>query len=182
MPMRLEQRLSDGNSYRGIQRTFLRLPATPVLYTTTVTTGVISAQYLIEAGQIGDFSTRFSSTFDEYRILGVDFDIRPVSPNASGITVFALDEQTPGVLTLQSSQERVGKRIPNGSVSARPTSMKFRVTSITELGYQSTAGATNIGQLGIYTDATNYGSPVTATPLWLVEPTFLIEFRGIIGG
>jgi hypothetical protein len=180
--MNREQSFSDGNSYSGIQRTVLRLPASPILYTTTVTTGVISSSYNIVGSQIGDFTTRFASTFDEYRILGVDFMIRPVTPGASGITVFALDEQVPGALTLQSSQERVGKRLPNGSVSARPVSMRFRTTSISELNYVSTGSYTYIGQLGIYTDATNYGSPVTVTPLWLVEPTFIVEFRGIIGG
>jgi len=31
----------------------------------------------------------------------------------------------------------------------------------------------------VYTDAATWGAPTVATPLWLIEPEVVVEFRGL---
>lgn len=173
-------RLPDGPSYAGQQKSVLRLPAGSVLLTTTATTGVVSQPIVVEVAQIPGFSARFGSTFDEYRILGANVNIRPVSAS-SGITVFWFDEKSQASPTSLESTERVGLRLPNSNANpAAFKTMSWRARDLLDLEYTATS-VTNVIPVTFkaYSDTATYGAPIAVTNLFYIEIDFIVEFRGI---
>jgi len=173
-------RMTDQNAYGGQEKVILSLEGTPTLLTNTVTTGLLASSIPISVAQITAFNTRFVSTFDEFRILKCRFKIRPVTPNAPGISVFMFDEKSTNAPALIDAQERAGLRFPNTSNSSSATrSMTFRTSDLLDLQYTQTGTAVTIASFKVYTDATDFGAPIVATPLWLIEPLYEVEFRGV---
>jgi len=177
---KVSNQLSDSLSYQGQQVAKLALTAGSILYTNIVTTGVLTAVYNIQISDIAGFSARFASTFDEYRILGVDIRVRPVNAS-SGVSVMFFDEKNTTAPTLLQAQERTINLYSNSNASSRTMIlMKWRAKDLIDLQYTDTNTTTVIPvSFKIYSDSANYAAPIVATPLWLVEPTFYVEFRGI---
>lgn len=175
------RQLNDGPAYAGQQRSMLTLPATPLLLTNTVTTGVLATDIVVQASGITGFNTRFGSTFDEYRILGVDVLLRPVTAT-TGVSVCWFDEKNvANTPTANEAQERTGLRIPNTNASsATMRVMRWRAKDLVDLQY-SPITSTGVQPVAfkVYTDAVTWGAPIVATALWVVEPIYHIEFRGV---
>jgi len=175
----VSRELSDGPAYAGQQCVTLKLPGTPMLLTSIITTGVIANVTNLNVTDITGFSTRFGSTFDEYRILGVNVMLRPVAVS-TGVSVAWFDEKSPAAPTANEAQERIGKRLTNTNASDKSVCvMRWRARDLLDLEYQPISGTTTPVYWKLYTDLATWGSPGAATPLWIVEPVFLIEFRGI---
>jgi hypothetical protein len=172
--------LSDGPAYKGQQKYVCRLPGTPSLLTTTVTTGVISNSANLSTGNISGFATRFGSTFDEYRILGCDVIMRPVAAS-TGVTVAFFDEKSSSVPTSSDAANRIGLRLCNSNASSNgeSTVMKWRARDLVDLQYTAIGTGVTPCYFKVYTDAATWGAPIAATNLWIVEPMFIVEFRGI---
>jgi len=174
------RRLSDGPSYRGQQRTTLKLEGISQLLSTTITTGLIAGTYLVEAADIASFATRFGNTFDEYRILGADITVTPITAS-TGVSRFWFDEKSSATPTFNDSRERTVVTLPNSNANARSCrKMTWRARDLLDLQYTSIATTSvNPVTFKIYTDNGNYGAPATVTQLWLVESELMLEFRGI---
>jgi hypothetical protein len=172
--------LSDGSAYAGQQKVTLRLESGALLLSTTITTGVISSAYPVEASEIVGFATRFGSTFDEYRILGADVRVTPVSAS-TGVSKMWFDEKSPSAPTSNESQERtvVPLANTNAMASSRKT-FRWRARDLLDLQYTA-IGTTSVNPVSfkVYTDNALYGAPVAVTNLWLIEPVMIIEFRGL---
>jgi hypothetical protein len=157
----------------------MRLPGAPILLSTVVTTGVIAVSNGVATGNITGFSTRFGSTFDEYRILGCDWKVRPVSAS-TGISVMLFDEKSNAVPTALDASERIGRRLPNTNASPKSmTQMSWRARDLLDLQYTAIGSSVTPVYFKVYTDTTNFGAPIVVTPLWLLEPEYIVEFRGI---
>lgn len=175
----MRSELNDGRAYAGQQGVQFRLPATPTKLITTVTTGVIANAIGITIGQITGFATRFGSTFDEYRILGADVRIRPVTAS-TGVSVMFFDEKSTAVPTANEAQERTGKRIPNSNANEKSdTVMRWRAKDLLDLQYTAIGSSVTPVTFKVYTDTTTWGAPIAATDLWVIEPDYIVEFRGI---
>jgi hypothetical protein len=173
--------LSDGPSYAGQQKATLQITATPALYSTTVTTGVIASSYGISPANVLNWATRFGGTFDEYRILSVTMRIRPIAA-ATGVTTMWFDEKVAAVATSTEAAERTLSLFSNSNASARSgvINLRWSARDLLDLQYTPTGTTTvNPVYFKIYTDNSNYGAPTTVTPMWLLEPIFSVEFRGI---
>ncbi len=170
--------LMDGAAYAGQQRSILRLPCTPSLLSTTVTTGVISAAIQIGSGQITGFTSRFGSTFDEFRILKCKVDIRSVTAS-TGVSVMFFDEKSISAPTANESFERIGSRCPNTNAKPNPKSMVWKARDLLDLQYTAIGGSVTPVTFKVYTDTANWGAPSSVTALWIIEPTLTIEFRGL---
>lgn len=172
--------LSDGPAYRGQQKTKLVIEGSSVLLSTTVTTGIIAYNFPVEVANITGFATRFGSTFDEYRTLGCDFRITPVSAS-TGISKAWFDEKSAVVPTANESTERTSITLPNTNASGKAMRvLRWKARDLLDLEYSPTSSTTvNPVTFKIYTDLANYGAPAAVTPLWLVQPVFHLEFRGI---
>jgi hypothetical protein len=172
------QQLSDGPAYKGQQKVTLKIPGTPTLLTTTVTTGVIASAIPVSTGSTIGFSTRFGSTFDEYRILACDWVVRPVAAS-TGVSVMFIDEKSSSVPTANEATERIGERIPNTNGANNSKVLRWVARDLIDLQYTAIGTAAPAAYLKVYTDSFTWGAPVVATALWIIEPMFTIEFRGL---
>ncbi len=175
----VRRQLSDGPAYAGQQRAILQLEAAPTLLTTTVTTGVIASVYTISSAAITGFSTRFGSTFDEYRILLCRFRITPVTAS-TGVSKMWFDEKSSSAPTVNESLERTS--IPFANTNASSKSSKIMIWSardLLDLQYIPIGTSTAVAYHKVYTDAGNWGAPIAATAIWIIEPVITVEFRGI---
>ncbi len=180
VPSRVAKELSNSPSYAGQQRAILQLPGVPELYSTTVTTGVIASRLPVNIGNITGFSSRFGTTFEEYRILAATFKITCVSAS-TGVSKFWFEEKdvlsTP---TSNESQEKTHIVLPNTNASSKSSkTMRWRARDLLDLEYTDINTTVSPVSLSIYTDNTFYGSPSTVTALWLVEFVATVEFRGL---
>jgi hypothetical protein len=177
--MSIARTLSDGPAYAGQQKVILRLPSTSGLFSTAATTGIIALTSPLGTAAIAGFTTRFASTFDEYRILGIAIKIRAVA-QSTGITNFFLDEKNPSAPTSLDAQERIALRLPNSNAnSASFKTMMWRARDLLDLEYSTITTATTPVFFKVYTDAPTFGSPIVATPLFIVEYDYTVEFRGL---
>jgi hypothetical protein len=149
------------------------------LVSTTVTTGVIANTYQMSTAGIESFAARFGSTFDEYRILRVDVRVRPVNA-ASGVSAMFFDEKSTSAPTLADAGEKTLSLFPNTNSAQRTQiMMRWRARDLLDLQYTAIGASATPVTFKIYTDTANFGAPAAVTPVWLVEPLFHFEFRGI---
>jgi hypothetical protein len=176
---RIPQTLSDGPAYAGQQSTTLTLPGQSALLTTTVTTGVIAHVVSLSFAATQGFSTRFGSTFDEARLLGVNVVIRPIAAS-TGVTVFFFDEKSSAAPALIDAQERRGLRLANTNASERSGAvMRWRARDLVDLEYSPIGSAASVVFFKAYTDLANYGAPIAVTNLWTLDYELIVEFRGL---
>jgi len=173
--------ITDQRSYAGLQRTRLTIPGTPVLLSTTVTTGLIASTQAVQKTSISSFATRFATTYDEYRFVGCNYKCRAVGPNP-GVGVVWFDEKSNSTATLTDSQEKTGRRFPFNSASDKGDFvMRWSATDLVDLQWSAIATTQTPVYFKIYTDNTNYGASIVATPYILIEPEYIVEFRGLQG-
>lgn len=171
--------LSDGRSFAGQQRTTLRLEGQPILLSTTVTTGVVASVYNISCNSIVGFTTRFGSTFDECRVLSARFRITAVSAS-TGVTKMWFDEKASASPSANEAQERTSQPFANTNANSKSrNSLTWKARDLLDLQYSPIGSVATPAYFKIYTDTTTWGAPATVTPLWLIEPVFTVEFRGI---
>lgn len=173
------QSIADSSSYKGQARLTTKLPTISAIQTTTITTGVISSSIGISTSLINGFATRFGLTFDEYRILKVYCKIRPLVVS-TGVTRFLFDEKSSTALTATGSTQRVGLTLANNSADSKSLqTMIWSARDLLDLQYTAIGSSVTPVYFKIYTDSTNYGAPVSATALWLIEFDLTVEFRGL---
>lgn len=154
------------------------LPGLPVKATTTVTTGVIAASYVINKSNIQSFGTRFSSTFDEYRIVQARFQIRCFSSTNPGVVTAFFDENSTGVPVLAEAQERYILNFSASSVD-KPHSLMWTAADPQDLLYNPIATGFTPATFKVYTDNANFGSSIVATDYFEVSISFRVQFRGL---
>lgn len=171
--------LNDGAAYNGQKRFRVQLPGVWGPLSTTVTTGVIASSLSVSSDRIAGFSTRFGSTFDEYRILGVRMAIIPLAVSV-GMTNFWFDEKSSATPTNTESLERVGKRIPNNSADPKScATLVWRAKDLLDLQYTAIGTVAAPVYFKTYTDTTNFGAPIVSQPMWLLNFQIDFEFRGL---
>jgi len=157
----------------------LTLPAPSALLTTTVTTGIISNSIALDKTQINGFATRFGTTFDEYRIRGVNVKIRPLTVS-TGVTKHMFDEKSATVPAATDAISRIGKLLGNNSAdTSSTTTMRWRARDLLDLEYTAIGTTVTPVYFKTYTDTANFGAPATVVPLWFLELDFIVEFRGL---
>jgi hypothetical protein len=176
----VRRELSDSLSYAGQQHAVFQITASPSLQSTTITSGVIAFDYPVQTGNIANWASRFAGTFDEYRILGCTIRVRPVG-SSTGVSAMWFDEKVASAPTLTEAQERNLSLFSNSNAAAKSfVTMRWNARDLLDLQY-SAVSATTVTPVTfkIYTDTANYGAPAAVTAVWLCEPVFTIEFRGI---
>lgn len=155
------------------------IPAISAKILTTVTTGVYAFAYPMDPTQvISSWSARFPTLYEEYRVIAVKATVRPFSVTNPGVALLYWDEKTPFTTpSALSSRQRFAKQIALASAN-RPAVMTWRARDLVDLQYTPCATGVTPVALCIYTDTANYGAPIVATDVGVIEFEFLIEFRG----
>lgn len=150
---------------------------TPVLLTTTVTTGVIAQQYVVQAGQITNFATRFGALFEEYRIVHCKIKLKNFSSTNPGLFTHWFDEKDANAPTAAEALQK--SKFQFSCASPSPHTMNWTARDPLDLQYIS-IGTTNttVVSYKIYTDTATYGSSAVATPYAQITSEFTVQFRG----
>jgi len=156
------------------------LPGTPTKGTTIVTTGVIAFGQSVSRNQVTSFTSRFASTFVEYRIVRAKFRVRMFSSTNPGVLQMFFDEKITTNPTLAEANERATKVVNASNVGSQVT-MDWVCADPLDLQYQVITAVTQPSTFKIYTDNANFGSSIVATDYFEVEPIFQFQFRGLQG-
>ncbi len=171
---------SFGKSYNAQQRCSLTLETAPVVCSAAVTTGLVQ----INLGSsppdlVADWATRFANTFDEYRVLAVRYHLESLGPS-TGITRVWFEEKNVNLPTFEESrQQTILSSLKNTNAVQQRTSWHWEARDLLDLEFVDISVTKNPVFFQVYSDATNYGAPIVATPLWLLHAELLIEFKGI---
>jgi len=159
----------------------MKLPGTHAYLQGIVGSGVIAFNYAMNLAAITGIG-RFTSTYDEYRILGVDIELICGNPT-SGVTAFYFSEHNIGTPGVNDALERSTLNLTNNACNEKSCrTMSWRARDLTDLQFDDIAATTNTPVwFSIFTDTTNFGSgqAVGDNAQWFVKPTFYIEFRGL---
>jgi len=156
------------------------IPCTSYILTTTATTGLIANVFGVTKDAVVNFSTRYADLWSEYAIVGATIEITPLQQGASGVSAFFFDDFNTSVPTLNESMGRIVRKLSNSAANPKSTTtMTWSARSLTDLTFQPTSVGYTAVNFKVYTDNTNYGSPTTATQLWLIRPKLKIILRGM---
>lgn len=170
--------LSDGPSYVGQQVSRLVLPGSSGLVSANAT-GDITSSVAVDTTAILNFGLRFGSTFEEYRVLGVDIKIRPVALTA-GLTSMWFDEKSGAIPTSAEAFEKTHDLVPNTNASSNTFRvMRWRARDLLDLQYLPIGTVFTPVWFKLLTSTAGYGTPAVAAPVWFFELDFHVEFRGL---
>jgi len=156
------------------------IPCASYILTTTATTGLIANTFGVTKDAIVNFTTRYGDLWSEYAIVGATIEITPLQQVASGISAFFFDDFNTSVPTLNESMGRIVRKLSNSASNPKSTtSMTWSAKSLMDLTFQPTTTGYTAVNFKVYTDNANYGSPTTATQLWLIRPKLKIILRGL---
>lgn len=177
-------RALTGRSYAGQQIVRLTLPGIPVNLVNTVTTGVLAFSDKFDpTSDVEDWSTRFVNTFEEYRFIGVDAKLMASGTNGTpGVSKVWFDEKylsTPG---FGESTAKTTYTLSNSTNKIQKNVFKWRAADLNDLGWNATVNAPGNAQTAafkVFTDNTHYNAPIVATSLFVYQPFYILEFRGV---
>ncbi len=155
-----------------------KIQSLPTTLTTTVTTGVVSTSIGIDADLIQDFSTRFNSTWKEYRCVKAVSEVRMFSSVNPGVLKFWFDETSATAPTSSVALHATGREVNFSEVDTIHF-ITWRPSDPKDLDYNSTA-VTNLNPvyLKLYSDSAFFGAPTAVTSVASVRTTFTLQFRG----
>lgn len=166
-------------AYRGQPVAVMDLPCASYILSTTATTGVIANNFQLNVGSILNFTTRYGAAFSEYAIIGCEFKIRPLAAS-TGVSAFWFDDTITTAPTLNESMGRIAEKKSNTNASPQSAfSMYWKARQLTDLTFNSTSTSYTAVNFKVYTDNANYNAPVTAAPMWLIQPVVKIILRGL---
>ncbi len=156
------------------------IPGTPSVVSTTVTTGVIAFAQTVSNNNVVSFTTRFGSTFLEYRLIQAEFEVRMFSSTNPGLLQAWIDEQSNSTPTLAEAQERAVRSWSAASTD-RTNKLGWTATEVDDLGYTAIGSSNIVATFKLYTNNANFGSSIVATAYAEVVPRFRFQFRGLVG-
>ncbi len=174
--------------------TTLKVPGLPTLVSCDAN-GDVASTYPLNGNRIDDVN-RYRDIFDEFRLIKVVAELRPVASTAtSGLTNFWIDENDVSSPSLEESQRKIGILLSNNGQTQSISRGSTRRLTPDQLGVQRIVWTArdlndlifdqtvNISTrtpacLKAFTDNSNYGTPAVAQPLFLVRFHFTYQFRG----
>lgn len=177
-------RLGDPNldlrpSFKGQVLASIIVPQFPVVYSTTVATGVISAALAVDPVTLSyGWATRFGALYEEFRIVKCKAVINFFSSTNPGQINFWWDEVANTAPTVAAAAERTVLRLAAGSNQSRHV-ISWTPSDLKDLQYSPVGTSVNPVYLKIYTDNANYGATAVATQYMTIQLLATIQFRGL---
>lgn len=171
--------VSSLSSTLGSSVKTIKIPFNSVPLSSVITTGLIAYEGQISpVTVVGNWATRFGTTFDEYRVICARIELHPVGIY-TGETAFFLAETSLGTPTLFEVNQRMIKLINNNVQVNSGTALKWRAVDLSsDLQWRDITTGYNGCRYYVYTDTANFGAPAVATLLWIVRGVLTIQFRG----
>jgi hypothetical protein len=172
--------LYESPAYRGQYRDLKRIPGVP-LQVSTGATANINAVYGVgnfNIGNIYNWSAKFENIFDEYRILGCDMKVVPVTPTVTGPSCFWWDEKNPSIPTGPDAQARVVTHIQHSGIH-NPKTISWRARDQLDLQYTPCSVDVLPCYFKIFTSTVVFGTTAVNSLFFILIPTFIVQFRGL---
>jgi hypothetical protein len=156
-----------------------KIAGTPIISTTTVTTGLVATSVTLSAAQILNFTTRCQDMWDQYRIIKAVAHFTCFSSSCTGqMNVWYTEESTTVPSNAASQQAGNALRFNLSSID-RIHSKSYVPHDPARQEWSDTNGITlPIGYLKIYTDTANNGAPITITTCMSTQIVYTVQFRG----
>jgi hypothetical protein len=147
--------------------------------TTTVTTGVISQAYAVQAAMIANFSSRFV-LFDEYLIEWFKLRIDTSSSNLAGILNIWFEPNIASTSAPSAADAKNNKTLTFAAGSNERThTLRFNPkNAVTQSWTPISTTTAAIGYLKVYTNATDFASSIVATDYAVLTGIMQVAFRG----
>lgn len=171
-------RFLDKPSYKNLPIVRLKVPAAPDVYSTTVTTGLITGFVTLDpTTRVNSWSSRFSSTFLEYRIRSVSLEV--ITLNSSvGVAAVYFTEINTGTPTYTEAQEQVSNFFQLSNSGQSKKILTWTPHTFVDMAWTSCGTGISAVYYSVYTDNPHFASSIVATPVIMIRPIFDIEFRG----
>jgi len=176
---KMDPNLMLRRAYTGQVIQSMKMEGLPALV--TVTTGTSAFALIASAAGISNFSTRFASLFEEYRIVRIQFRVKFFNSTASGIVITWFDEKSLIAPTLSEARTKSSpQRAVNLSRVNRDMVLTWTPHDTVDLQYLDTAASPiGYGAFKLYTDTANFGCLAGAGAICQVYPTYTVQFRGL---
>jgi hypothetical protein len=170
-----------GPSYQGQYQQIFNIPGN-LFKASSIITGTMSFVYGVgnfNAGNVASWTTKWENLYDEYRILGADFKVYPISINAGGLAHFYWDEFNAGAASLIDTRTRVVNRVQVAQSGQKFFKFTWRARDLGDLVYIDTSVDVISAYFKGYGDALNYALPIAINDLFIIVPNFWVQFRGL---
>ncbi len=152
-----------------------KMEALPVIQTTSAG-GALASIYEIKASNVTNFTSRFGSLFEEYRIVKAKFTFRGYSSTTSGLFIHWIDEKDASAPTLAESKAKAAAAF--APADQRPHVLVWRARDPLDLQYiDCGTTTTTLATYKIYSETTTYGT-TNSTTYGCVFAEFWVQFRG----
>lgn len=168
-------------SFAGMNIVSLRLPGIPVKLTSIVTTGLIANEQSMNpnSGTVGiETFSRYTAVFREYRIDSIRMEIIPLGIY-TGATYFFFSERQLTTPTFYEAFTQEATLLKNNEQLAKNKFLTWKNSDYSDSTWTTTGVNLAPCFFETYTDNANLGSPVAATELYLLRPTYYLRFRGL---
>ncbi len=156
----------------------MTLQGPPTKLTSQSSTGLISAVVTPSLNALTN--TSFALCFDEWRLTGLRFHIRPMGQNG-GSTKFVLDDEDAVLPNASYAASRRGPLLSNDSANPKSViTLNYKCANTSDFEWRSCKSSATYTpmSLKIYTDLSTYITQ-PSTDLWLISWEGFFEFRGI---
>lgn len=166
--------------FKGQPVVAFKVKGTPTVIAAAVTSGVVNQNVTLnQGGLMFNFAARFV-TFTEFRITKVKAVVKNFSSNNPGIGLMWFSEDDTTTPTANKALDALTHQFNFSDVVG-----KHALTYVPHDPAQQTwtlvsSGNPIIGYFKLYSDATNFGTPIVATNLAIVTYDVTIQFRGFI--
>ncbi len=150
------------------------------LLVTTITTGIIASNVPIQASSMANnFASRFLA-YAEHRVVGCRAEVILFSSTQTGVLNQWFDEDDSAAPTSGKAANAICRRF-NASDVTRTHKMNYVPHDPAQQTWSLTSAASPIiGYHKLYTDASNYGSPIAVTTIGTVQYFLKVQFRGFL--
>jgi len=171
--------LDNRMQFRRQPNVVMRVISGTVPLATTVATGLISyVQTVDPTADIPNWSSRFASLYQKYRLLKVACTATLTSAS-TGMAAAWFNDESSTPPTFPEAEEQAQNWFPLSNASSRSShTFMWTATDLNNLFFNDVATSSVSTNFKIFTNAANYGAPITATNVLVMNYTYWLEFRG----
>jgi hypothetical protein len=146
---------------------------------TSIVAGNMATSYPMNLTLIKDFATRFGALFDEYAIVGADFEVRMSNVvNPQGIAYGLIDEKTSAVPNASAANSSRLDMAVNNYDTSNHYHIQWKARDYLDLEWQDIGTTYTPAWLKFYASTAETGTNASTTANILITGTFAYCFRG----
>jgi hypothetical protein len=163
--------------YKGQPVASFIISSTPIVLSTTVTTGAIAQNTTLSGAILPNFATRFAA-WSDYRIVKIMAKVSSFSSTNPGLINHWFSEEDAAAPTSAKAQNAQARRFPACDISQNVIS--YTPHDPSQQTWTLVASQPTIGYYKLYTNNADFGASIVATQYLLLEFESTVQLRGFI--